>query len=396
MKGPFTLFISVSILNNQLYRHIEAPGWKLRWDWQGNEIIWKMMGAETTEQGDCSKFNNVPYCCLKKPIIIDLLPGTPFNNQFTNCCKGGVLSSLMQGPGKYGSAFLMKVGGIVGSTSSNDKMHVGVPLNFSLGLSGYSCGNPFRVAPTIFYYDNGRRTKQAAATYNVTCTYSQFLSSPSPKCCVSLSAFYNDTIIPCPSCSCGCPNQVEPNCVKNREKVKEIMQVPTEALVECTRHMCPIRVHWHIKVNYKEYWRVKLTVTNMNYVKNYSQWNLVVLHPNLRSLTQVFSFNYQPLNQFGNINDTGMFYGIEFYNDILLQSGENGNVQTEMLLNKENGNFTFGGGWAFPRRISFNGDECVMPSPDDYPTLPNKAELILSSSNNTLLISFWLLLIMFF
>ena len=34
-------------------------------------------------------------------------------------------------------------------------------------------------------------------------------------------------------------------------------------LVQCTSHMCPIRVHWHVKLNYKEYWRIKVTITNL-------------------------------------------------------------------------------------------------------------------------------------
>lgn len=147
--------------------------------------------------------------------------------------------------------------------------------------------------------------------------------------------------------------------------------------------MCPIRVHWHVKQSYKEYWRVKITVNNLNILKNYSQWNLVALHPNLRSLTQVFSFNYKPLNQYGYINDTGMFWGIQYYNDMLLQEGKSGNVQTEMLLHKDSEMFTFREGWGFPRRILFNGDECVMPPPDQYPRLPNAghgAKLSLLSS----------------
>ncbi|KAK4777623.1 hypothetical protein SAY87_017810 [Trapa incisa] len=68
-----------------------------------------------------------------------------------------------------------------------------------------------------------------------------------------------------------------------------------------------------------------------------------------------------------------MFWGIKYYNDMLLQSGEEGNVQTEILMSKEPSVFTFREGWAFPRKISFNGDECVMPPPDDYPRLPNAA-----------------------
>lgn len=65
---------------------------------------------------------------------------------------------------------------------------------------------------------------------------------------------------------------------------------------------CPTQVHWHVKQSYKEYWRVKITITNLNFVKNYSMWNLVVLHPNLKNVTQVFSFNYQPLNSYANIS----------------------------------------------------------------------------------------------
>ncbi|CAK7357079.1 unnamed protein product [Dovyalis caffra] len=75
-----------------------------------------------------------------------------------------------------------------------------------------------------------------------------------------------------------------------------------EPVVRCSDHMCPIRVHWHVKENYKLYWRVKLTVTNLNIIQNYSAWNLVVQHPNLQRLTQVFSFNYEPLNQYGYIS----------------------------------------------------------------------------------------------
>ncbi|EMS45666.1 hypothetical protein TRIUR3_29754 [Triticum urartu] len=145
---------------------------------------------------------------------------------------------------------------------------------------------------------------------------------------------------------------------------------PPVPVIRCTEHMCPIRVHWHVKQSYRGYWRVKVAVTNYDVVSNYTDWNLVVQHPNLRSLTQLFSFNYQPLIQYGTINDTGMFWGIKNYNEMLLGDG---NVQTEMILEKDPSDFTFSGGWAFPRRVYFNGHECVMPPPDQYPSLPNAA-----------------------
>ncbi|XP_052204117.1 COBRA-like protein 1 [Diospyros lotus] len=368
------LQVKVNIFNYQLFRHIEHPGWKLSWTWPGDEAIWNIVGAEATEQGDCSAFRGrqVPHCCEKKPVIIDLMPGAPFNKQVANCCKGGVLSSLTQRPDNFGAAFQMSVG-----SAAVHSGNVTMPVDFTLGLTGYSCGDPFKVPPSKFSEDNGRRRTQALATYNVICSYSQFRAATTPTCCVSLSAFYNESIVPCPMCSCGCQGLSGPKCVKPGDS-PAVLQLPHEApapLVRCTRHMCPIRVHWHVKLNYREYWRVKITVTNLNYAQNYSQWNLVVLHPSLHTVSQVFSFNYKPLNQYGHINDTGMFYGIQYYNDMLLQAGDNGNVQTEMLLKKEGSNFTFQEGWAFPRKISFNGEDCVMPPPDNYPGVPSTAHL---------------------
>lgn len=94
-------------------------------------------------------------------------------------------------------------------------------------------------------------------------------------------------------------------------------------------------------------------------------------------------------------DDTGMFYGIKFFNDILLQSGPEGNVQSELILQKDMNTFTFKQGWAFPRKIYFNGDECSMPLPEDYPYLPNSAhaKAIASSALAALLLlvllAFW-------
>lgn len=68
-----------------------------------------------------------------------------------------------------------------------------------------------------------------------------------------------------------------------------------------------------------------------------------------------------------------MFYGMKFYNDLLMEAGQFGNVQTEILLKKDKESFTLKQGWAFPRKIYFNGDECQLPPPDSYPILPNSA-----------------------
>lgn len=68
-----------------------------------------------------------------------------------------------------------------------------------------------------------------------------------------------------------------------------------------------------------------------------------------------------------------MFYGMKYYNDLLMEAGNYGNVQSEVLLKKDTNTFTFKQGWAFPRKVYFNGDECMLPPPDVYPHLPNSS-----------------------
>ncbi|CAD5172915.1 unnamed protein product [Musa acuminata subsp. malaccensis] len=396
-------YVAVVTMNNfQMYRQIMSPGWTMGWTWAKKEVIWSMVGAQATEQGDCSKFKgNIPHCCKRTPAVVDLLPGVPYNQQIANCCKGGVVASYGQDPAAAVSAFQVSVG-----LSGTSNKTVKLPNNFTLlgpGL-GYTCG-PAKVVPsTTFLSADKRRKTQALMTWNVTCTYSQFLASKHPSCCVSFSSFYNDTIIPCPSCACGCENK---NCVKyvhtpphpvfkspipNLSSIlpptrpwhrsdSKILSTPgintpkkdNTPLLQCTHHMCPVRVHWHVKLNYKDYWRAKVAITNFNYRLNYTQWTLVVQHPNLDNVTEVFSFEYKPLVAYGSINDTGMFYGMKYYNDVLMEAGAYGNVQSEVLLRKDADAFTFKQGWAFPRKVYFNGDECMLPPPDVYPYLPNSS-----------------------
>ncbi|KAL8535650.1 hypothetical protein ACS0TY_011323 [Phlomoides rotata] len=70
-----------------------------------------------------------------------------------------------------------------------------------------------------------------------------------------------------------------------------------------------------------------------------------------------------------------MFYGMKFFNDQLMEAGQFGNVQSEVLLSKDKNTFTFKEGWAFPWKFYFNGEECMLPSPDYYPFLLNSAPL---------------------
>lgn len=105
----------------------------------------------------------------------------------------------------------------------------------------------------------------------------------------------------------------------------------------------------------------------------------------------VVYFNSQVMQTL--VDEVALFWGITYYNTELLQADENqlGSVTTEILLKKDLDSFTFQNGWAFPRRIYFDGENCEMALPDVFPMLPNG-----SSSLNARYPKFFTLLLIFF
>lgn len=161
-------YVAVVTMNNfQMYRHIMSPGWTLGWNWPKKEVIWSIVGSQTTEQGDCSKFKgNVPHCCKRDPVLVDLLPGVPYNQQFSNCCKGGVLASWGEDPSESVSSFQISVG-LAGTSNKTVKL----PKNFTLlgPGPGYTCG-PAKIVPsTVFLTADHRRKTQALSKLTFLC-----------------------------------------------------------------------------------------------------------------------------------------------------------------------------------------------------------------------------------
>jgi hypothetical protein len=149
----------VTMYNYQQFRHIGAPGWQLGWTWAKKEVIWSMVGAQTTEQGDCSHFKgNIPHSCKKDPVVIDLLPSTPYDMQIANCCKAGVISTFNQDPANAASSFQLSVG-LAGTTTKTVK----VPRNFTLRAPdpGYTCGSAIVGKPSFLFSADGRRAFRA-------------------------------------------------------------------------------------------------------------------------------------------------------------------------------------------------------------------------------------------
>ncbi|MFS7956144.1 hypothetical protein Hanom_Chr07g00651131 [Helianthus anomalus] len=213
------MFAFVTIYNFQKYRYISHPGWTLSWSWAKKEVIWYMFGAQATEQGNCLSYTSatgIPHSCKKTPTVVDLLPDVPYNQQVANCCKGGVMSVRGLDPENYISSFQITVGN-TGTTNYTIK----VPRNFTFldpHNPGHTCGPAIVGKQTKFITSDGRRVTQAFMTWNVTCTYSQFLvGKPPPACCTSPVRYINETFVPCYSCTCGCKNNIShpESCVKN-------------------------------------------------------------------------------------------------------------------------------------------------------------------------------------
>ncbi|KAI8026822.1 COBRA-like protein 2 [Camellia lanceoleosa] len=366
------LVARVTIQNYYQYRHVDKPGWELGWTWAKNEVIWSMSGAIATQQGNCSSFKSqIPHTCRRDPLIVDLMPDAAPEHRSGGCCHGGLIGAYAINPLKSFSFFEITVGNLESNTPGYK------PLNLTLMAPGpgYTCGLLVDTNPTVWSVIGGRREEQTFRTWKSTCTYSSYLANRTPVCCVSLSTFYNPTITSCPECSCGCKSaeQNTTSCIREDYTSTQSGFLSNPDIVKCTDHMCPLQVHWHFKNNYKDHWRVKLTISNYNYKRNYSDWNVLVQHPGFSQSVTTFSFNSTMLPTVGITDEVALFWGIEYYNGELSNANERqlGSVTTELLLKKDSKSFTLSNGWAFPRRIYFNGESCQMPLPDTFPMLPN-------------------------
>ncbi|XP_031379946.1 protein COBRA-like isoform X3 [Punica granatum] len=360
----------VTVQNYYQYRLVDKPGWTIGWTWANAEVIWSMYGAFATQQGNCSNHMfQVPHSCKKDPVILDLTPEAAPENRTEGCCQSGLLSAWSVVPSKSFSSFEIQVGGLGKMTT----VHPPVNLTLLGPGPGYTCGPVSDAEPTVSSDIGGKRKVQVFRTWKSTCTYSAFLANKSPVCCASLSSFYNPTVTSCPMCSCGCSEakQNTSSCI-SPGNAHPNSRDDTDVL-QCTDHNCPVRVHWHVKNNYADHWRVKLTVSNYNYKRNYSNWNILVQHPGFNQSSKAFSFNSTMLPTVGFEDEVALFWGYDSYNNELLQANHDqlGSVTTEILLEKDADSFTLSNGWAFPRKIYFNGENCQMPLPDTFPMLPN-------------------------
>uniref|UniRef100_A0A3Q7FSQ9 COBRA C-terminal domain-containing protein n=1 Tax=Solanum lycopersicum TaxID=4081 RepID=A0A3Q7FSQ9_SOLLC len=294
-----------------------------------------MMGVQATDQGDCSKVRGIiPHSCEKKPSIVLICCLIPLKTNKLLTAARAVLWHLWER-----TLLLLTLHFRYDLLGIQTNTTVKLPKNFTLVApgGGYTCGPAKIIRPTQFVTNDGRRVTQAMSkvlfstqVWNYMESDSQFLAAPKPTCCVS----------PLVLCVLVAAATVATVSVKIGPSYNRAMH-----------KMCPINVHWHVKSNYNKIdWSVKMTITNFNY----TQWTLVVQHPNLNNMTQP------------------CFMGESHIIHILMQAGPKGNRHSDLTLEKDGKTIALKN----PQRAYFNGNLCVMPSPESYPFLPNSAGTI--------------------
>ncbi|XP_031379945.1 protein COBRA-like isoform X2 [Punica granatum] len=346
----------VTVQNYYQYRLVDKPGWTIGWTWANAEVIWSMYGAFATQQGNCSNHMfQVPHSCKKDPVILDLTPEAAPENRTEGCCQSGLLSACEShavGPWPWLHMWtcfrrraysLFRYWGQEKSSSFQDMeidLHIlsflGEQITCLLCLTLEFLQSHRHVLPDVQL-----RVQRSKAEY------------------IFMYKVFRNLMVS--SNGHGSPGNAHPNSRDDTD------------VLQCTDHNCPVRVHWHVKNNYADHWRVKLTVSNYNYKRNYSNWNILVQHPGFNQSSKAFSFNSTMLPTVGFEDEVALFWGYDSYNNELLQANHDqlGSVTTEILLEKDADSFTLSNGWAFPRKIYFNGENCQMPLPDTFPMLPN-------------------------
>lgn len=68
--------------------------------------------------------------------------------------------------------------------------------------------------------------------------------------------------------------------------------------IECTDHMCPVNINWHVtsKVKQNHQREIRVAVSNLNYVRNYPDWIMLVEHQALSYSTRVIHANHKFLS----------------------------------------------------------------------------------------------------
>ncbi|GBG76264.1 hypothetical protein CBR_g22012 [Chara braunii] len=360
--------VRIRIENQQKYVVIPSePGWRLSFAWEQGEFLWSCDDCETTLRADCTRtpaasdFKNLTgaYSCDPRPVFLDKTK------------KNGSLAA----PALDAKNSIAEIGFKAGKPRAYwDVNALTLPSDFAIGLQGYDCSTPQRIAePTLFPAFNwSRQAVQAIATWTISC-------GPRPevlarkRCCTSISAFYSQRkdASPCTTCVCGCAaSEQNSQCIvgtparptpasllllgakqKEEEEEEEEVRVGRQANVQDLKSTgggrgkgavmvpgrcgsgCGVTVHLHIQQADENGWTLQVAIANAREVR-IPDWYLVLEYaPGVASmLSFADTVNWTSTES----NKDLVFLGFELFNDVILEQNltEPGNVQWRAYFNK--------------------------------------------------------------
>lgn len=251
----------------------------------------------------------------------------------------------------------------------------------------YKCGPPIRVEETEFPDPSGlQATTSAIASWQVVCNITKPTKTTS-HCCVSFSAYYNSSIIPCNTCACGCSD--DDTCNKNAPA----MLLPSEAILVPFKNRtmkavawakikhfhiphplpcgdnCGVSINWHLYSDYRKGWSVRITLFNWEEV-NFANWfTAIQMKRSAQGFEKAYSFNG---TLFKNLNHTIFLQGLLGLNYLMGETNGTdpkvnppvpGKQQSVISFTKKlTPGLNIAKGDGFPSRVLFNGEECSLPT----------------------------------
>lgn len=427
---PSNYWAQVTISNHNSLGRLD--NWKLSWDWMRDEFIYVMKGAypSIVDSSECifgeqgNYYQDLDFStvlnCQRRPTIVDL-PPTKYNDtnlgKIPYCCRNGTILPPNMDPSLSKSSFRLQV---FKMPPDLNRSKLEPPQNWRINGTlnpDYKCGPPVRVSPSEFSDPSGLPSNSTAvASWQVVCNITQ-PKGEKPKCCVSFSAYYNNSIIPCNTCACGCPKNTDRTCSTTSPAMllpPEALLVPFENRTVKTRawaelnHLpnpnplpcsdnCGVSINWHVNTDYSRGWSARITLFNWGET-NFVDWFAAVqLDKAGPGFEKMYSFNGSTLD---GANNTIFMQGHSGLNYLVAEAdGANpekdprvpGKQQTVIsFTKKKTPGIKVAEGDGFPTKVFFNGEECSLPS--IYPSSGYRKSLTIVSSVLSLVTMFILAL----
>jgi len=330
--------------------------------------------------------------CERRPTIVDL-PPSRFNDselgKIPFCCRNGTILPPTMDPSKSASRFQMQV---FKMPPNLNRSTLTAPRNWEIKGTlnpHYECGNPIRVSPSESPDPtHSPSNKSSIASWQVVCNITN-TKRETRQCCVSFSAYYNESVIPCNTCACGCPSNPERTC----SATSQAMLLPPEALLvpfenrtkkavswaEINRlsvpnpmpcgDNCGVSINWHVASDYRKGWSARVTLFNWGETSFADWFAAVEMDKAAKGFEEVYSFNGSVLE---SVENTIFMQGKEGLNFLVAETdGSNprkdprvpGKQQSVIsFTKKQTPGINVVGGDGFPTKVFFNGEECSLPS----------------------------------